>query len=1012
MANVNGGASHTPNSKPSSVQLALSAEELLSLPVDELMRRLETSPSGFSAEQAERRLEVYGRNEIARRKKRAAVVEFLMNFRSPLVVILMIAGFIAGIVGELRSTVIIFSIVFVSVVLDYYQESKAEKAAEKLKEKVTTTATVLRDGEKREVKLAEIVPGDIIYLSAGDITPADARVIIAKDLFVNQSALTGESFPVEKSPAPVKAKGATITEWNNFFLMGTSIVSGTATAVVVRTGGFTEFGKIARRLVERAPETEFERGIKSFGFLIMQVTILLVLFVFLINALRDPSTNGILEALLFSVALAVGLTPELLPMIIAVNLSRGAIAMSKKGVIVKRLSSIENFGSMNVLCTDKTGTLTENRITLVLHVDAEGKDDNKVLLYSYLNSYHQTGLKSPLDEAILVHEKTDISGFQKIDEVPFDFVRRRVSVVVEKDRQRFFLAKGAPEEVFKVCAYCEIGGLAADFTEELRKKAEQKYLDLSSEGFRVLGVAYKKLREEKTVYSVNDENDMVFLGFVAFLDPPKETAKESLKLLSNAGIELKILTGDNELVARKTCEQLGFEVKGVVLGSEIAQMHDDALARVAEEANVFARVTPVQKDRIINLLKSNGHVVGFMGDGINDAPSLKTSDVGVSVDNAVDVAKESADIILLKHDLTVLAEGVLEGRKTFGSTMKYVMMSVSSNFGNMFSVAGASVFLPFLPMLPIQILLNNLLYDFSQSAIVTDNVDPEYVEKPKRWDIGFIRRFMLSLGPVSSLFDFLTFFIMLFLFIPMLPAGVPEAQKENLFQTAWFIESLCTQALVIFVIRTRKSPFYKSKPGKLLIVSSFAVVAFGLIVPFTFIGREYFSFVPPPPAFFLALALLVGTYLVLAELVKRWFYKRNSYRLEQVLIPKRRALYLSRNARLVQDVVAVVCLRSESEISFESLLEDLSRSLSYPFDSEQVPQNLQHLRRAGLVSIDWHRRVIKREGPMKEYVMKRVAAGEMWPVVFEDWLRIGRAVENRYGSVNAEYQELLSAKQR
>ncbi len=1010
MANRNSNASG--ETAANKVQLMLSTDELLRLPVEELYPKLETSQEGLSFEETTRRLEVYGPNELARGKKHSALFQFLMNFKSPLVIILMIAGLISGILGEWANTVIIYSIVFLSVILDFYQESKAEKAAEALKEKVTTTATVLRDGAKKEVKLHDIVPGDVIYLSAGDITPADARVITAKDLFVNQSSLTGESFPVEKSPASLKVRDSSISEWNNYLFMGTSIVSGTATALVVRTGGSTEYGKIAKKLVQPVPETEFERGIKSFGFLIMQVTILLVLFVFLINALLHPDTNGILNALLFSVALAVGLTPELLPMIITVNLSRGAIAMSKKGVIVKRLSSIENFGSMNVLCTDKTGTLTENKITLVLHVDAEGKDDDQVLLYSYLNSYFQTGLKSPLDDAILVHEKQDVGGYQKIDEVPFDFVRRRVSVVVEKDKQRFFIAKGAPEEILKVSSFCKIGGLVVDFSEEMRKKAEQKYLDLSSEGFRVLGVAYKKLREEKSTYSVNDESGMVSLGFVAFLDPPKETAKQSLKLLSNAGIELKILTGDNELVARKTCEQLGFEIKGVALGSEIAQMHDDALARVAEEANVFARVTPVQKDRIINLLKGNGHVVGFMGDGINDAPSLKTSDVGVSVDNAVDVAKESADIILLKNDLTVLAEGVLEGRKTFGNTMKYIMMGVSSNFGNMFSVAGASVILPFLgyrflPMLPIQILLNNLLYDLSQSTITTDNVDPEYVEKPKRWDIGYIRSFMVYLGPVSSVFDFLTFFIMLFIFFPMFQ-NVPQ---ESLFQTAWFLESLATQAFVIFVIRTRKSPFWKSKPGKFLTLSSIGVVALAIIIPYTFLGDRYFSFVRPPLLFFVFLAGLIAAYLVLAEVVKRFFYKRHSYRIEQVLIPKRRGLYISRNARLVQNIAAVVCLRSENEISFDSLLEDLSMSLSFPIDSDQVLQNLQHLRRGGLISVDWHKRLIKREGPMKEYITKRVATSEMWPTLLDDWLRINRALQQKYGEVNEEFQELLSPRQ-
>ncbi|MDH7564372.1 MAG: magnesium-translocating P-type ATPase [Candidatus Bathyarchaeota archaeon] len=853
-----------------------STEKLLSLPTDELLPRLNTSMSGLSSEEVEERLGIYGYNELAKRKKRTAIVDFLSHFLSPLVIILMVAGLVAGFLGETTSVIIIFSIVIVSVILDYYQESKAEKAAEMLKEKVTTTATVLRDGSKQEVKLSEIVPGDIIYLSAGDIVPADARVMAAKDLFINQSSLTGESFPVEKIAAQLTLKGSPITEWNNYLFMGTSVVSGTATSVVVRTGNLTEYGKIAKRLVAREPETEFERGIRGFGFLIMQATFLLVLFVFFINALFR---RGILESLLFAVALAVGLTPELLPMIMSINLSKGALAMSKKGVIVKRLASIQNLGSMNVLCTDKTGTLTENKITLVLHVDMEGNDDEKTLLYSFLNSYHQTGLKSPLDEAILSYRHIDVKDYQKIDEVPFDFIRRRVSVVVEHKRQRFFIAKGAPEEIAKVCSYYELRDTILDLTSELQGKIEQKYHDLSAEGFRVLGVSYKKLKKEKKVYSIGDESDMVFLGFVAFLDPPKETARESLKLLSKARVELKILTGDNELVTQKTCEQLGFEIKGVVLGSEIAQMQDEALARIVEEANVFARVTPAQKDRIMNALKNNGHVVGFLGDGINDAPSMKTADIGISVDNAVDVAKESADIILMQKSLRVLNDGVLEGRKTFGNTMKYIMMGTSSNFGNMFSVAGGSMFLPFLPMLPTQILLNNLLYDFSQSTITTDNVDEEYIEKPKRWDISFIRRFMILLGPVSSIFDFLTFFIMLLVF-----KVTPE--HPELFQTAWFLESLCTQTLVIFVIRTRRTPFYKSKPSKLLLFSSLTIVGFALIIPFTPLGG-IFGFVQPPYTFFIVLAGLVGAYLIFVEIVKKWFFIRYAHRLEQILITTR-----------------------------------------------------------------------------------------------------------------------------
>jgi len=841
-------------------QLVEDAEELLGLAVEEFLGRLSTSVSGLSPREVERRLEIYGYNELARRKKRVVIVEFVSHFKSPLIILLLFAGFISALVGHVVDAAVIFPIVLVSVVLDFYEEFKAEKAAEMLKQKVTTTVTVIRDGTKREVRFAEIVLGDIVCLSAGDIVPADARVINAKDLFVDQSALTGESFPVEKTVEPLKVKGTAITEWNNCVFLGTSIVSGTAVAVVIATGNRTEYGRIAVRLVARVPETEFERGLRRFGFLIMQATFLLVVFVFLVNALHR---REVLQSLLFAVALAVGLTPELLPMILSVNLSKGALSMSKKGVIVKRLASIQNFGSMDVLCTDKTGTLTENRITLIKHEDMDGKDDEKVLLYSFLNSHFETGLKSPLDDAILAHKHIDIRGYEKIDEIPFDFMRKRVSVVVEHEIQRFLITKGAPEEILSLCSYCELDEMICDLTYELKEKIEQRYNDLSQQGFRVLGVSYKKVKEEKHVYHVNDECDMLFLGFVAFIDPPKQGVRKSLQLLRKRGVELKILTGDNELVTRNICETIGLEIKGIVLGTKIAHIQDSALARLAEQANIFARVTPVQKDRIINALKYNGHVVGFLGDGINDAPSMKTADIGISVNNAVDVAKESADIILLRKSLTVLQEGVLEGRKTFGNTMKYVMMGTSSNFGNMFSVAIASLFLPFLPMLPTQILLNNLLYELSQSAIPMDNVDQEYAEKSKRWDISFVRRFMIVFGPVSSVFDFLTFFIMLSIFKATGP----------LFQTAWFMESLCTQTLVIFVIRTRQTPFYKSKPGRFLLFSSLSVAGLALVIPFTPLGAV-FQFVEPPFSFFLLLAGLIGAYLILAEVVKKWFYSR------------------------------------------------------------------------------------------------------------------------------------------
>jgi Mg2+-importing ATPase len=971
-----------------------SIEDVLTLPIEELLKRLNTSMAGLSSEEVEKRLKVFGYNELVR-KKRTAVIEFLSHFKSPLVIILLIAGFISGFFGEIANTTIIFSIVVFSVVLDFCQEYRAGRAAEMLKQRVATTATVLRDGVKQEVRLAEIVPGDIIYLSAGDIVPADARVITAKDLFVNQSALTGESFPVEKIAQPLKSFDPSITEWSNYLFMGTSVVSGTATAVVVKTGSLTEYGKIAKRLVERETETEFQRGIKSFGYMIMQVTFLLVMFVFFVNALYMRS---VLDSLLFAVALAVGLTPELLPMIISVNLSKGAVSMAKKGVIVKRLAAIQNFGNMDVLCTDKTGTLTENRIKLVLHVDLNGEENDKILLYSYLNSYFQAGLKSPLDEAILnFKDIIDVKNYRKIDEVPFDFVRKRLSVVVEYQNQRFMITKGAPEEIAKICTYYEVGDIIADITDEVLMKIEHKYIELSAEGYRVLAVAYKRLREDKSTYTVGDEKEMVFLGFIAFLDPPKETAREALQLLKNANIELKILTGDNELVTRKVCEYLGFDIKGIVTGSEIAQMHDDALARVVEEANVFCRVTPAQKDRIINALKNNGHVVGFLGDGINDAPSLKTADVGISVNNAVDVAKESADIILLQNDLRVLYDGVLEGRKTFGNTMKYIIMGVSSNFGNMFSVAGASLFLPFLPMLPIQILLNNLLYDFSQSTIPTDEVDHEYVEKPKRLDTRFIKRFMVFLGPVSSLFDFLTFFVMLFIF----------NASEQLFQTAWFTESLISQTLVVFVIRTRGSPFWKSKPSKLLLSSSIAIVIFALVLPYTLLG-EIFKFVKPPITFYIALATILSAYIALAEIIKSWFYKRYGYLLEQILIPpKKIGVYLTKTAKLVQSVIAVICLRPEDQITVDSLLEDLNRSIEYPLDHYQAGHAIQHLIRAGLISFNWRERTIKREKPLKEYVIKQLITSELWPKMAQEWHRISKFILEKYGKINLEYQKLL-----
>jgi Mg2+-importing ATPase len=861
----------------------ISSDEYLSLGSDELLKRLGTSLNGLTSEEAERRLEIYSSNEVTRKKQTSIIFEFLSHFKSPLVIILIIAAIVSAALNQVENTVIILSIVMISVILDFTQEHRAERAAEALKKRVATTATVFRNGTKQDIEVFSMVPGDIVALSAGDIVPADARIISARDFFIDQSALTGESFPVEKTADPIIEKTET-NKWNNYLFMGTSVTNGTATAVIVKTGSSTQYGQIAGKIAEKKPETEFEGGLRRFGVLIMQVTFVLVILVFFINA---SFKRGILESLLFAVALAVGLTPELLPMILSINLARGAASMSKKGVIVKRLVAIQNFGSMDILCADKTGTLTENKVTVILHVDMEGKDSQKVFLYSLLNSRYQTGLRSPLDEAILRYKDINTDSYQRIDEIPFDFIRKRLSIVVKDNQENLIVTKGAPEEIFKVITHYELNEQISDLNDDIKAKIDREYRDLSAQGYRVLGVCYARVTDNKPVYSVIDEKNMVFLGFIAFVDPLKETAGESLEMLRQAGVKLKILTGDNEIVTGQICQQLGFQVfqyrrgrkyddavgrvtrtvaaepMNIMRSSEIEEMNDDALATVVERVDIFTRVNPAQKNRIMNALKAKGHVVGYMGDGINDTPSMKVADVSISVVNAVDIAKETADIILLKNDLRVISDGVIEGRKTFGNTMKYIQMAISSNFGNMFSAAAASLFLPFLPMLPIQILLNNLLYDFSQLTIPMDNVDADYVKRPQRLGTNYIRKFMLSFGPISSIFDFLTFFVMIVIF----------KANEPLFQTAWFIESLFTQTLVIFAIRTRMVPFWKSKPSKALILNIIVVLAVAMALPFTFF-RKYFKFTALPPMFLLVLGIFIVVYLGLVELVKLWFYRK------------------------------------------------------------------------------------------------------------------------------------------
>ena len=836
------------------------------LPAAELFSLLGTSSQGLTSEEARSKLEKFGPNDVANVRKRSLIIQFLEHFKNLLVIILLIAAIISLFVGEIVDAVIIIIIIILSVTLDFFQEYKAGNAAEMLRKKIVTRASVFRDEKEQEIAIHDLVPGDLVSIAAGDIVPADARLMSARDFFVNQSALTGEPFPIEKTIT--QADPATpVTEADNYIFLGTSVVSGTATAIITRTGTTTEFGKIAGSLVERPPETEFERGLKHFSYLMSKIIFFLVIFVFLINALFK---HGILDSLLFAVALAVGMTPELLPMILSLNLSKGAIAMSEKGAIVKHPESIQNFGSMDVLCTDKTGTLTDNKIALIRHLDTNGKDNEEVLLYSFINSSFHTGLKSPLDEAVVAYQAIDISGYRKVDEIPFDFLRKRSSIVASSGNDRILITKGAPEEIQRICTTVKNNGEIVTLNDVSRSNINNLYQDLSKEGFRTLAVCYRPLLDGGTRYSVLDEHDMILVGFITFIDPPKESARESVQQLAGSGVELKILTGDNELVTLKTCELIGLPVKGVLQGREIEAMDVQTLSRVVEDVTIFSRVTPVQKNKIMNALKKNGHVVGFMGDGINDAPSIREADVGISVENAVDIAKESADIILLKNDLRILHNGVLEGRRTFGNTMKYILMGTSSNFGNMFSVAGASLFLPFLPMLPIQILLNNLMYDMSESTIPTDNVDPSYLNTPKKWDIEFIKKFIVVFGPISSIFDFITFFILMFIF----------NADATLFQTAWFIESICTQTLVIFVIRTRVVPFYRSKPSRLLFTSTILIVVIACILPFTVLG-SIFGFVHPPVSFFVVLAGLVAAYLVIVELVKIWFYKRYSSFIER-----------------------------------------------------------------------------------------------------------------------------------
>jgi Mg2+-importing ATPase len=829
---------------------------------DALLAHLKTSEKGLSHEQAEKRLKIYGYNEVAHKEKLSIPRQILSKILNPLDVVLIVIAAFSFYFGAQAQGIIVLFMAFLSVILSFVQEYKAGKEAEKLSAMVHTRASIHRAGVAHRIEIKKIVPGDIIELSAGDMVPADMRIVSSKDLFLNQAALTGESFPLQKIGGPIREK-TSFEESANIVFMGSTVVSGSAIGAVINTGLRTRFGEISRRVSLRPIETNFDKGLKGFTYLMIRFMMVLVILVFALNALIK---GDLVQALMFSLAVAVGLTPEMLPMLVTVNLSKGAIAMGRKKVIVKRLDSIQNLGAMDILCTDKTGTLTMDKIVLEKHIDVAGNESQGVLRHAYLNSLYETGLKNLLDKAILKHEKVVTKEYRKVDEIPFDFTRRIMSVIVESEGINHLISKGAEEAIFARCDRYELNGQISKLNPNHLTEFTKRVEDLQAEGFRVLAIAHKDI-EKRSVYSKDDENSLILLGFVAFLDPPKPSSKNAIEALKKRGIETIILTGDNALVTKKICSEVGLDVSIMVTGDAVEKADDASLRELVKTATVFARLSPMQKERVINAMRSNGHVVGYLGDGINDAPSLKSSDVGISVNNAVDIAKESADIILLEKNLMILDEGVVEGRKTFGNIIKYIKMGSSSNFGNMFSMLGASIFLPFLPMLPVQILVNNFLYDMSQIGIPTDEVDSDYLNTPRQWKIGYIKKYMIIMGPISSIFDFITFAVMWFIF------SANNLESQALFHTGWFLESLCTQTLVIHVIRTNKIPFIQSRPSKLLMLTSVLILLIGLALPFTSIGKDL-GFVEPPPLYYAALILIIGGYLLLVQFVKTLFIKR------------------------------------------------------------------------------------------------------------------------------------------
>ena len=848
-------------------------EKLYSCSEADLFTDLAGSRDGLTTDIAAERLREVGLNTVAAGRHHTFLGDILERCRNPLAIQLLVIALVSFLMHDTRSAVVVGGMLVLSVSLAYFQETRSTRAVEQLQKLVKTTTDVIRDGKQVELPLEEIVPGDIVVLAAGSLIPADVRILSAKDFFVTQSALTGESMPVEKS-AEIPAAGKTPLESPNACFMGSNALSGSARAVVLTTGAQTFFGALSQKMLAKRELTSFEKGIKSFTWLMIRVMIVMVSLTFLIVGITK---HNWVEALLFALSVAVGLTPEMLPMIITVCLGKGALQMAKKKVIVKHLNAIQNFGAMDVLCTDKTGTLTQDHVVLERYVDVTNRQSDDVLRYAYMNSFYQTGLRNLLDRAVLAHSDIDVErNCRKVDEIPFDFKRRRMSVVIDFEDRNVLICKGAVEEVTRACDNYQVDEDINPLIQLIRDDLMDEYRNLSTDGYRVLAIAYREFDRSKQTFSVADESELTLLGYIAFFDPAKQSSRQAIEALARSGVTVKVLTGDNELVSQKVCRDVGLVVNQIFTGPQLAAMNETEFARQVATGNVFARLTPDQKEKVIRALRAQGHVVGFLGDGINDVLAMKAADVGISVDSAVDVAKESADIILLEKSLLVLEDGIIEGRKVFCNIVKYIKMGASSNFGNMFSVVGGAAFLPFLPMAPIQVLVNNLLYDCSQVGIPLDNVDEEYIAKPRRWNIASIRNFMICIGPISSIFDYATFFLMLYFFNCHLAKGAADPDNTTqaaLFHTGWFVESLLTQTLIVHIIRTQRIPFFQSRPSAALLGSTLVIMAVGAWLPFSPLAH-WLGFVPLPPIYFLWIIGYLLAYSALTHTVKMWFARK------------------------------------------------------------------------------------------------------------------------------------------